>query len=195
MIEQRHLALRKPTKQGTTGEAQANAAMHMLSALLNFAAANYEVDGKPIILVNPIKRLSHNRQWYQERKRQTIVPDHKLPAWYNGVVSLRFDKLKDYLLFLLFTGMRRNEAATLRWEDVDLESKVVTVRSEIAKNHQEHRLPLSDFLEELLRRRYANRGESEYVFPGTGAGVIWSTPITRYRLWRSRLTAHLRRMT
>lgn len=64
--------------------------------------------------------------------------------------------------------MRRNEAATLRWEDVDLESKVVTVRSEIAKNHQEHRLPLSDFLKELLRRRYANRGESEYVFPGTG---------------------------
>ena len=26
----------------------------------------------------------------------------------------------DYLLFLLFTGLRRQEAATLKWSDIDL---------------------------------------------------------------------------
>jgi integrase len=167
MIEQRHIDLRRPTRQGTSGEAQANTVMHMLGTLLNFAAANYEVDGNPIILINPVKRLSHNRRWYQERRRQTIVPDHKLPAWYDAVVSLKHQTVKDYLLLLLFTGLRRNEAATLRWEDIDFESKVLTVRSEIAKNGKEHRLPLSDFLEDLLRRRYAER-VSEFVFPGRG---------------------------
>ena len=96
------------------------------------------------------------------------MPDHKLPAWYQAVNSLRHETVRDYLLFLLFTGLRRNEAATLRWDDIDFESKVLVVRSEIAKNHKEHRLPLSDFLERLLKRRYLERGVSEFVFPGRG---------------------------
>lgn len=167
MIEQRHIELRRPTRQGTSGEAQANTVMHLIGTLLNFAAANYEIDGKPIIMMNPIKRLSQNRRWYQSQRRQTIIPDHKLPAWCGAVMSLRHQTVKDYLLLLLFTGLRRNEAATLRWEDVDFESRVLIIRSEVAKNRKEHRLPLSDFLEELLRRRYLERA-SEYVFPGRG---------------------------
>jgi integrase len=168
MIEQRHIELRRPTRQGTSGEAQANTVMHILGALLNFAAANYELDGKPIIVMNPVKRLSQNRRWYQERRRQTIVPDHKLPAWYEAVMSLKHQTVRDYLLLLLFTGLRRNEAATLRWQDIDFESMVLVVRSEIAKNGKEHRLPLSDFLEDLLRRRCLERSSNEFVFPGRG---------------------------
>lgn len=166
MVEQRHIELRRPTKQGTSGEAQANTVMTILGTLFNFAAANYEVDGKPIILVNPVKRLSQNRRWYPNRRRQTIVPDHRLPDWYSTVMSLRHPIVRDYLMLLLLTGLRRTEGATLRWEDIDLESKVLTVRAEVAKNGNEHRLPLSDFLLELLERRYAERGNSEYVFPG-----------------------------
>lgn len=168
MVEQRHIDLRGTTRQGTTGEAQANTVMHILGTLLNFAAANYEIDGKPIILVNPIKRLSNNRRWYPEYRRQTLIPDHKLPAWRNAVMSLRHTTVRDYLLLLLFTGLRRNEGATLRWADIDFDSKVLTVRSAIAKNGKEHRLPLSDFLFELLQRRYQERGNAEYVFPGRG---------------------------
>ncbi len=168
MIEQRHMELRRTTKQGTSGEAQANTVMHILSALLNFAAANYEIDGKPIILVNPVKRLSNNRRWYPEHRRQSVVPDHKLPDWFAAVISLRHQTVKDYLLLLLLTGLRRNEAATLRWADIDFESKALTVRSEIAKNGNEHRLPLSDYLEVLLQRRYEAKGDALYVFPGRG---------------------------
>lgn len=169
MVVQRHLDLRRPTRQGTTGESQANVVMRILGTLLNFAAANYEIDGKPIILVNPIKKISYNRQWYPSRRRQTIIPDHKLADWYHAVVSLRRNKVRDYLLFLLFTGLRRNEAATLRWEDVDFQSRVITIRAEIAKNKNEHRLPFSDFLEEILQRRYQENRSSDYVFPGRSA--------------------------
>jgi integrase len=168
MVEQRHIELRKPTRQRTSGEAQANVSMQILGALLNFAAANYELDGKPIILINPVKRLSQNRRWYQKRRRQTIVPDHKLPAWYDAVMSLPHQTVRDYLLFLLFTGLRRNEAASLRWEDIDFESKVLVVRSEVAKNGNEHRLPLSNFLEDMLQRRHLERASVDFVFPGRG---------------------------
>ena len=169
MVEQRHAALRRPTRLGTSGEAQANTVMHMLGTLLNFAAANYEIDEKPIILYNPVKRLSQNRRWYPERRRQTLVPDHKLPDWYQAVVSLRHPTVRDYLLLLLFTGLRRMEAATLRWDDIDFEAKALTIRPEIAKNGQEHRLPLSDFLEDMLKRRFEARGDSNFVFPGRSA--------------------------
>ncbi|MGE0265701.1 MAG: integrase arm-type DNA-binding domain-containing protein, partial [Candidatus Obscuribacterales bacterium] len=70
MVEQRHAELRRPTRQGTSGESQANTVMHILGTLVNYAAANYEVNGKPIILDNPVRRLSHNRRWYPERWRQ-----------------------------------------------------------------------------------------------------------------------------
>jgi integrase len=141
--------------------------MHILGTLLNFAAANYEIDGKPIIVVNPVRRLSLNRRWYPERRRQTIIPDHKLRDWYDAVMSLRQQTVRDYLLLVLFTGLRRNEAATLRWDDIDFESKVLTVEAERTKNGKEHRLPLSDFLEELLKRRHSEQ-TSEFVFPGRG---------------------------
>jgi integrase len=168
MVEQRHHDLRKPTRQGTSGEAQANTVMRILGTLLNFAAANYEIDGKPIILVNPIKRLSNNRQWYQDRRRQTVIPDHKLVDWYNAVMSLRHAKVRDYLLLLLLTGLRRNEAASLEWRDIDFQARVLTIRAELSKNKKEHRLPLSTFLEELLKQRYVENGSSDYVFPGRG---------------------------
>jgi integrase len=168
MVEQRHIELRRPTHQRTSGEAQANTVMHLLGALLNFASVNYELDGKPIILVNPVKRLSHNRRWYPEQRRQTVLADHKLPDWFDTVMALRHPTVRDYLLLLLFTGLRKNEAATLRWTDIDLQSKVLTVRREVAKNGKEHRLPLSDFLFNLLSERFLNRGNCEYVFPGRG---------------------------
>ncbi|RTL40902.1 MAG: hypothetical protein EKK48_15110 [Candidatus Melainabacteria bacterium] len=45
-----------------------------------------------------------------------------------------------------------SRSATLRWEDIDFDSKVLRIRAEIAKNRQEHRLPLSDYLHKLLKR-------------------------------------------
>ncbi len=76
--------------------------------------------------------------------------------------------VRDYLLLLLFTGLRRCEAATLQWSDVDFKGKVLTIRAEIAKNNTEHRLPLSDFLLKLLQSRFEANGTSTYVFPGRG---------------------------
>ena len=67
---------------------------------------------------------------------------------------------------LVLTGFRKEEAAKLRWADVDLIARSVTIRE--AKNWEPHTLPLSDYLVDLLHgRREETAGD--YVFPGDGA--------------------------
>lgn len=166
MVEVRHRQLTKVTKQGTSGKAQANEAMVRLSILINFAAKRYEIDGRSIIENNPVERLTQMRAWHKIPSRQTVIPDHKLAQWYKVVRSLKDRKIRDYLLVLLFTGLRRNEAASLRWSDIDMKAKVLTVRAEISKNYREHRLPLSSFLQALFAQRKLHTGDSEFVFPG-----------------------------
>ncbi len=63
--------------------------------------------------------------------------------------------------------LRRQEAASLRWDQVDLSAKTLTVLD--TKNHETHTLPLSDYLHALLLKRRQNK-INDYVFPGTGAG-------------------------
>lgn len=149
------------------GEAYANLAMRLLRALFNFASGQYEdAQGKTMITENPVTRLSQTRAWYRVERRQTFIKSHDLAAWYEGVQKLQNDILRDYLLLLILSGLRRQEAAQLMWEDVDLTAKTFTVKD--TKNHESHTLPLTDYLYELMKSRSVSR-INEYVFPGTGA--------------------------
>jgi integrase len=100
-------------------------------------------------------------------RRQTVIKAQDLEAWFSAVATLQNDTLRDYLLLVVLTGLRKNEAATLKWADVDLKDKTLTVRD--TKNHSDHTLPLSDYLFDLLSQCKAGAA-SDYVFPGTGAG-------------------------
>jgi integrase len=66
----------------------------------------------------------------------------------------------------------------LRWEEnIDLAGKYLRIDASITKNHKEHRLPLSDYLYDLLsKRREKLKGKSEYVFPGHKKGSYLKEP-------------------
>lgn len=148
------------------GQAYANLAMRVLRALFNFAAGQYEdSEGRSLITDNPVKRLSQTRAWYRVERRQTFIKAHELGSWYAGVHNLTNETLRDYLLLILFTGLRRQEAAKLEWKQVDLKAKTLKVID--TKNKESHTLPLSDHLYEMLLNRKRN-SISNYVFAGTG---------------------------
>jgi integrase len=150
------------------GEAFANLSMRVLRALFNFASGQYEdSQGKSLILENPVKRLSQTRAWYRVERRQTYIKPNELLPWYQSVKKLGNATLRDYLILLLFTGLRRQEAATLQWEQIDLKNKTLTVID--TKNHNRHILPLSNYLHELLSTRHKIK-TNDYVFPGAGVG-------------------------
>jgi Arm DNA-binding domain len=105
----------------------ANLIMYTLRAMLYFAAENYEgPDGLPIVTDNPVSRLSKNQMWYRKHRRQGVIPDHKLTEWYRAVMANASPNVRDYLLLMITTGLRRNEAATLRWDDVDFDARTLT---------------------------------------------------------------------
>jgi len=160
------------------GEAYANLSMRFLRALFNFAIAQYEDgSGHAILRENPVMRLTQTRAWYRIDRRQTVIKPHQLAPWYQATLSLKQDQLSkqsalvaDYLLFLLFTGLRRQEAATLKWLDIDLNDRSFTLTD--TKNREPLTLPLTDFISTLLESRKA-AADSDYVFAGDGkAGYL-----------------------
>ena len=148
--------------------ARSNLAMRYLRAIFNFAAAEYtSADGKTIIDGNPVRKLSLTKSWHRIERRDTLIKAHELGPWFNAVQAVENDTLRDFLTLMVLAGLRRQEAATLKWADVDLKASTLTVRN--PKNRRDHTLPLSDFLFDMLTWRKANQVNT-YVFPGTGAG-------------------------
>ena len=174
MIEKRHKII------GEKSPSRANTVMRILRAIFEYAHGKYEDEnGAPIILHNPVKRLSHVKAWNKEIRRSTYVNPRDLPMWYHAVISTpqwldsKSAKLiRDYLLLILFTGLRRREAAQLRWDWINFDEKVLTIPE--TKNGHPHTLPLTDFLLELLHERHTN--DSEYVFPGNGKSGHFEEP-------------------
>lgn len=153
------------------GEAYANLAFRVLRAVLNFAVATYDDgQGNPVLGSNPVAVLSQTRAWNRPKRRQTVIKAHQLPAWYTAVQALKTPSAlesaamaADLLQLLLFTGLRKQEALTLRWEHVDLQGRTFTIPD--PKNHHPLTLPMSDYLAALFFERQA-AAVNEYVFPG-----------------------------
>jgi integrase len=79
------------------------------------------------------------------------------------------------IVLLLLTGARRNEVTQARWEDVDFDLSLLTVRR--SKSGRRHHIPLSPTAVQLLRRQHLRTGHGEHVFPGRAPG----NPITSLR--------------
>lgn len=155
--------------------ATANNLMRVFRAVYNFARAIS--DGA--IPENPVGRLSETRQWFRVDRRRTLIKPHELKPWYEEVKCLENTAARDFMLLVLFTGTRREEAVSVKWSDIDFKDKTVLFRE--TKNKKPHTLPLSKFLFELLEDRKNNFYENEFVFPGPGKSGYISPPVKPMR--------------
>lgn len=163
---------------GESSPAQANKVMRNFRAVYNYAMVKYEDShGESIFRSNPVKRISQLRMWYRVNRRNTLIKHYDLASWYQAVMNLSNDSIapnretiRDYLLFVLLTGLRRREAASLTWNRVDFKDRTFTVIE--TKNHTDHTLPLTDYLYDLLAVR-KSKALNQYVFPNEfGTGML-----------------------
>ncbi len=173
MVHQRHREL------GRKSKSRANNAMRVLRALFNYAQEMYEdAQERPLVTGNPVLRLNKVDAWYHVPRRRTTIKG-QLKDWYQAVEELESERgnrggvASDYLRFLLFTGVRMREGLGLTFDAVDLDQRIFIC--EETKNWQEHALPMSEPVFEILDRRTAEIGP--FVFPGQNG------PLQDVRYW------------
>lgn len=160
MIDERH-ALVSEKHPG-----QADHVMRILRAVINQANRKHKgPSGAPLIASNPV-RVKPNKL----KPRKDYVSDDQLESWFQAVSEVDSAVARDYLLFLLLTGVRKAEGARLEWRHVHFKPKTIFI--EETKNGESYTLPMTEALRELLlsrKEQAAMEGGSIFVFPSRSA--------------------------
>jgi integrase len=135
----------------------ANGTMRVLRAVYNHAAY-LAADAMP---PNPVRLRG---AWRPEPPRTGHVGPADLPAFYAAVIELESPIGRDLIRLLLFTGLRRREATTLTWGDVDFAERVIRLPAKSTKANRALDLPMSDVVRDILVARRA-AGDTRWVFP------------------------------
>ena len=175
MVEQRHRDIGKGNGKFDESPTRANTTMRLVRALFNYAIGQYEDSkGEPLFVHNPVIRITSQKLWFKEKIRQGVVMKYDLKKWYEGVMNLPLqddnvyidtsaEVVRDFLIFAMFSGLRRNEVLEMKWSDIDFRNHSFTL--EDTKNNESHSLPLNFKLDEVLERR-KNDTDNPYIFQG-----------------------------
>jgi integrase len=148
------------------GAYAANGAAPLGHAL--FAYARDELEAPDMSGRNPFRgRGLHN----EEQPRQTGMGTRDIRPWFEQLLELQSPILREFHWLNLLSGLRRNDLATLRWADVSMRERAITLRAPKGGKKRSFRAPLSrTMLRCLCRARIAgrvmhDRQSREWVFP------------------------------
>lgn len=157
-----------------SGEYLANRVMRHLRAAWNTLAKEQELPICPTIAVH----------WNKEHRRQEPIPWPELPDWYATIsvlepiiknkkrVGARPGVRGDYHLLTLLTGLRKMDAATVRWEHLDLEAGTLLRPNPKGGAERAFTIPISRECIRLFERR---QRENKDQFPDGDGGWVFPT--------------------
>lgn len=153
---------------------QANLTLKMFGSIWRFAQVHCSSDENPILKHNPVDVIPAKRGWNKAKVRTRHLDESNIHTYYNAVLNYFTERslyddasknaVRDLVLFIMYTGCRRNEAQTLKWENVDMGKGLFVFKD--PKNGDDHLLPMGDHLFEIIKQRYELKC-NEYVFPGS----------------------------
>lgn len=165
MVEQRLAKIAKEVSTASkskkyNGNASANSAMRSFRAVYNHAADRAPPDNP--LPPNPVRL---KKVWLPVKPRTRTVQAGDMKKFYDAVCGLENKVASDYLRLVIFTGLRRREAAGLLWTNIDFDQRVIRLPAESTKPGRALDLPMSDFVHDLLVARRAVAGNTTFVFP------------------------------
>lgn len=134
-----------------------NRDLDILKSILNRAVLNGILDKNPIQKVKGFKEESRDR---------TLTPEE-----YEAILAHCSPRLSAVVQLAYWTCMRKGEILGLRWEQVDLQNKVVNLEAADTKTKEKREVPLTDALIDLLKRTPKTLG-SPYVFTHKGRRIL-----------------------
>ncbi|WJS98922.1 tyrosine-type recombinase/integrase [Novosphingobium humi] len=166
-------------KKGAPG--QANQGFDILRALLNYAARQYKRgDGTPLIQRNPTLVLGDHKVKLQPRTSRYVAKDKVGDVWHALTTARNAARWEtertsyDLTMFLILTGARIDEAASLTWDNVHIVDAAEECRWHVTdrKRGADVWMPLSAQAVAVLKRR-PKLADSPYVFAsGTAKGYM-----------------------
>lgn len=119
----------------------------VVNTLLNFCVKKKYITANPIFIKKPSIPKRVPECWTQDQTSKVL----------KCASGLAYQAI----FINLYLGLRPNELASLRWQDIDFKGKLVTVRE--AKDNQFRRIPLHDQLSTYLQKLSKT---DELILPG-----------------------------
>jgi integrase len=96
---------------------------------------------------NPAKAKVVREVLGKGKAKQDLLQREQLPVWFAAVRQLSNPMAAAYLQMLLLTGARPGEILALRWGDINLKWKGLTIRDKV---EGERVIPLTPYVAQLL---------------------------------------------
>ena len=107
-----------------------------------------------------------------EHSRDRVLSDDEIRLAWNAFNSVG-RPFGPIAKLLLLTGARRDEIASARWSEIDLEAKTWTIAKERSKNGVAHEIPLSRQAVEIIESLPRIGGKKDgFVFTTTGETAV-----------------------
>jgi integrase len=144
------------------GPVAANRARSTLSAVFAWAIGEGLCDENPVTGTN--KREENG-------PRERTLSDSEAAALWLGAPEDHFGQI---VRLLLLTGCRREEIGLLRWSEIDMDARTITLPPARTKNGRQHIVSLSESALKVLQSVPRREGR-DYVFGRNGDGYSnWS---------------------
>lgn len=132
-----------------------NRELAVLRLMLNWA------EEKNIIGTNPVKKRVARKKVFKEVPRKLFFTQDDLIA----ILSTAREPWKSFLLVGMYTGMRLSEILGLRWDEVDIKNRTITLPVERTKGKESREVALGKMMVDLFNSMKLQRGDNELVFP------------------------------
>lgn len=118
--------------------------------------------------------------------KQLRMPESEPLNWLDDnqiaiLLSTNDAEFRSFMLFLLHTGCRRNEALGVTWNDIDMTKRQIVIRGEVGKMGKRRTIPINDALFALLASWTGKR--EGCLFPGYSPNQI----SMKFRRWIKQL--------
>ncbi len=145
-----------------------NRVFELLRAIFNKMEEWDKFKGK-----SPCKGISK----FKEQSRERFITSEELPRIFDALINTQNETFVEFVLLSLFTGARRENVLSMRWQDFNFEASYWTVPSELSKNGSPLILSLSTKAIKILQERKLRVGtENAFVFPARSKSGYMSAP-------------------
>ena len=104
-----------------------------------------------------------------EPSRERFLTPDELKRFFTAVDGLESEMYADFFRMLIFTGSRRSNVQSMRWDELSLSDGRWTIPAAKAKSGRTMSVPLSADALKILKRRQEAVNGSPWVFPGQSA--------------------------